>query len=98
MKHSVEFRRQALALARESGRSIADLALDLEVSPSTIRAWMRTEQVEARDDIPSEELRTEIDYLRHQVRGLSADVELLKRVALHFTEPVLAAPTRVRAR
>ncbi len=39
--HPPEFRRQAIELAREGAKSIAQVAADIGISESCLRGWLR---------------------------------------------------------
>lgn len=92
--HSAAFRQHAVELARQDGNSIPQLALDLGVSPTTIRKWLVNEDRRSGDGQRRD--RKELDELRREVRCLSVEVELLKRVALHYADPT--GPARVQSR
>ncbi|MCL5291267.1 MAG: transposase [Actinobacteria bacterium] len=55
-KYSPEFRERAVRLARESDRSIAEVARDLGIYYETLRVWVR--QAEADDGTRSDRLST----------------------------------------
>jgi transposase len=91
--HSVELRRRAIQLVRENGRSVAEVALDLDVSATTVRRWLTIADHEhagsrpARSRRPDSPLRQELDQMRRQIRGLELEVELLKWMAVKMAEP-----------
>lgn len=39
--HTEEFRRDAVALLRSSNRTIAEIAIELDVNRETLRSWVR---------------------------------------------------------
>ncbi len=55
--YSLEFRQEAVALLRRSGKSVPQLASELGISPQSLRNWAR--QLEAdegrRDGLSSDE-------------------------------------------
>lgn len=68
---------------------MAAIALELAVSETTLRRWMKKEDEKVGDPGPA--VRREVVALRHEVSRLSIEVELLKRAMAN------SAPSPTRA-
>ncbi|MEU5029429.1 transposase, partial [Streptomyces milbemycinicus] len=68
-RYSEEFKRDAIALARSSSKTITEVARDLGVSPESLRGWVRRDRIDAGEggagDLTSAE-REELRRLRRQ--------------------------------
>jgi transposase len=80
-----EFRREAVQLAQNTERSIAQVARDLGVSDQTLRNWVKQADVDAgrREGLSTEE-REELRRLRRENRTLLQEREILKKAAAFF--------------
>jgi transposase len=82
-----EFRREAVALYRRSGRPLTEIASDLGVSTETLRIWTRQAAVDGgeREGLSTEE-HGELRRLRREVRVLREEREILKKAAAFFAK------------
>ena len=80
-----EFRREAVELVR-GGRAIPDVASSLGVTEQSLRNWVKRDQLERRerDDGLTLAERQELHELRHKVKRLEQERDLLKRAAAFF--------------
>lgn len=85
-KYSPEFRERSVRVARESERSISEVARDLGIHPETLRLWVR--QDEANDGTRTDRLATaereELSALRRENRDLRRSNEILKAASVFF--------------
>ena len=85
--YPVEFRREAVALYRRSGRSIKEIAHDLGVSSESLRNWVKQTAIDVgvRPGLTSEELE-ELRRLRRVNRLLREERDILKKAAAFFAK------------
>lgn len=97
--HPPEFRRRAVALAREVDEDgqrkhpVAQLARDLKISESCLRNWLAAEEVESgeRPGLTRAE-RDELVRLRRENRTLRMERDLLSRAAAFFAQENVLPP------
>ncbi|HXO84331.1 MAG TPA: transposase [Gemmatimonadales bacterium] len=80
-----QFRREALELVRQ-GRSIADVAESLGITPQSLRNWKRQDERDRgeRDDGLTSAEREELRELRKRVKRLEQERDILKRATALF--------------
>jgi transposase len=84
-----EFRREAVQLARSSGKSVPQVARDLGVSGQALRDWLRQDDIDEgrREGVTSaerEQLQQENARLRRENKILREEREILKKAAAFF--------------
>jgi transposase len=88
-RYSDEFKADAVALLRTSGRPIAEVARELGVTDTSLGSWARDA---ARNDTPEQaaaaaaaaEEAKEAARLRKRVRELEQEIEILKRFTAYW--------------
>jgi transposase len=83
-RYPVEFRRGAVELAKQSGKSIRELAKELNVSETTLGRWVVHEFTRGE---PGETANEEVAQLRRECARLMQEREILKKaLALYARE------------
>ena len=83
-KYPEEFRREAVALYRQSDRSRAEVAKSLGIADGSLAAWVKTAE---RDEVPGAldpTERAELLRLRSENKDLRMDREILRKAAAYF--------------
>jgi transposase len=83
-----EFRAEAIRLVRSSGKPMAQIARELEVTSETLRIWIK--QADIDDGLRSDGLTTEeteeVRRLRREVKTLREEREILLKAAAFFAK------------
>ena len=85
--YPASFRADAVALVRRSGKSIAEIAVDLGVSNESLRKWVQQTKVDAGEGPPgalTTEEREELRRLRRENKTLQMEREILRKAAAFF--------------
>ena len=86
-----EFKADAVRLCKAGGRSIGQVAKDLDVGETGLRAWLKqAEEAVVVDGGPAGALTTaergELGELRKRVKRLEMEREILKKAAAFFAK------------
>ena len=86
--YSDEFRREAVRVFRESGRSVPEVAAELGISPDTLRVWDREfgPAATARGRAKVLLLEEENRRLRRENEQLLEEREILKKATAFFAK------------
>ena len=82
-----EFKASAVRLVLDEGKSIADVARDLDLTESAFRDWVeraRADRSHGKTGLTTTE-REELKQLRKQVRQLQMERDILKKAAVRST-------------
>src|SRR5450830_720100 len=102
-KHSREFKVEAVKLVRERGVTMAQAALDLDLSVTLLRKWSRQFAADPKDAFPGQGQQkpadVELTQLRREVARLKMERDILKKPRwIQSVTPLPAAsPMAVRA-
>jgi transposase len=82
---SEQFKSETVALVRTSGKSIAEVCRDLDLTETVVRRWVAQADVDAgrREGLSTAE-RQELTQLRKEHRVLREEREILKKAAAFF--------------
>jgi transposase len=89
-----EFRRDVIAVARQGGQSIAQVARSFGISESCLARWLQiADREDARGDSATSasggELEAENRELRRRTKQLEQENEILRRATAYFARDVL---------
>ncbi|MFA7767792.1 transposase [Streptomyces sp. NRRL S-448] len=90
-RYTAEFKRDAVALVRSSGRTVTEIAREIGVSAEGLRNWVnqdKTDRGEGSAGALTTEEREELRRLRREVREVQAEKEILKKAAAFFAKEV----------
>lgn len=84
-----EFKAEAVALVKRSGKSIGQVAKELDLTETSLRNWVRKAEGSGSRSgaaaLPDEE-REELVRLRREVQQLKLEREFLKKAAAFFAK------------
>ena len=84
-----EFKAETVRLVLDGGKSISEVARDLDLTESALRMWVQRAKVDRGQGKPGELTsaeRTELQQLRHEVKKLRLEREILKKAAAFFAK------------
>jgi transposase len=84
---SDEYKAEVVELCRTSGKSIGQIARDLELSETALRRWIAKAEIDAgrRPGLTTDE-HTELVALRKEIRVLREERDILKRATVFFAK------------
>ena len=84
-----EFKAQTVELVRKSGKTVTEVARDLDLTVSALRSWVKQGEIDAgrgpAGALTTEE-REELSRLRKENRLLKEEREILKKAAAFFAK------------
>lgn len=86
-KFTAEYKAEVVGLVRSSGKSVGQVAQELDLTETAVRAWVRQAGVDAKRDpqgpLTSEE-RAELTRLRREVKTVTMERDFLRKAAAFF--------------
>ena len=86
---TTEFKEQAVRIVRESGKPIATVARELDLTETALRSWVRQAETDAGRGRPgalTTEEREELARLRRENRTLRMERDILKKATAFFAK------------
>jgi transposase len=84
-----EFKAQTVELVRKSGKTVTEVARDLDLTVSALRSWVKQAEIDAGRGpagVLTTEEREELSRLRKENRLLKEEREILKKAAAFFAK------------
>lgn len=80
-----EFREEAVRLMRSSGKPLAQISRELDVSKQTLRNWRKQEEIDQgeREGLTTDE-KEELAKLRRENKVLKQEKEILRKATVFF--------------
>jgi transposase-like protein len=84
-----EFKAEAVRLVRESGKTVAEVAREHDLTATCLRAWVNQAAVDAKNDgqgaLTTDE-RAELTRLRRELRRVEQERDFAKKCAAYFAK------------
>src|SRR5688572_12765702 len=88
-KFTKEFKAEVVQLVKQSGKTVAQVARDLDLTESSVHAWLKQRDVDVGEG-PAGALTTaerqELAQLRRRVRELQMERDILKKATAFFAK------------
>jgi transposase len=84
-----EFKAEAVKVVQQSGKSVAMVARELDLTETALRRWVDQAEVDAgrgRDGALTSDERAELAQLRREVRTLRMERDILKKATAFFAK------------
>ena len=86
---SAEYKAEVVGLVRSSGKSPGQVAKELDLTETAVRAWVRQATIDAKRDpqgpLTSEE-RAELTRLRRELKTTTMERDFLRKAAAFFAK------------
>ncbi len=88
-KFTPEFKAEVVGLVRSSGRSVGQIAKELDLTETAVRGWVRRVSIDAKKDpngpLTTEE-RAELARLRRELKTTTMERDFLRKAAAFFAK------------
>ena len=86
---TAEFKAEAVRLCRVGDRTVTQVAVDLDLTETALREWVKRVDIDAGDGPPgalTTDERAELTRLRRENKRLQMEREILKKAAAFFAK------------
>lgn len=84
-----EYKAEVVGLVRSSGKSVGQVARELDLTETAVRSWVRQATIDAKHDpqgpLTSEE-RAELTRLRREMKTVTMERDFLRKAAAFFAK------------
>jgi transposase len=88
-KFTPEFKAEVVGLVRSSGRSVGQIAKELDLTETAVRGWVKRIAIDAKRDpqgpLTTEE-RSELARLRRELKTMTLERDFLRKAAAFFAK------------
>ena len=84
--YTPEFKAEAVRLVKTSGKSIPQLAKELDLTESALRNWVEMAEEQSLPGALTVDEREELKRLRKEMKRLEMEREILKKAAAFFAK------------
>jgi transposase len=88
-KFTREYKAEVVGLVRSSGKSVGEVARELDLTETAVRAWVKQAGIDATRDpqgpLTSEE-RAELTRLRRELKTATMERDFLRKAAAFFAK------------
>jgi transposase len=86
--YSEQFKADAIKLATESGKTVRQVARDLELDPGSLHTWIRQRGKRTGDpaQLAGETLEEEVRRLRRDLANVTDERDFLKKATAYFAK------------
>ena len=89
-KFTADYKAEVVRLVRSSDKSVGQVAQELDLTETAVRAWVRQATIDAKRDpqgpLTSEE-RAELTRLRRELKTTTMERDFLRKAACRSPEP-----------
>jgi len=88
-RFTAEFKAETVRLVREGDKSIGEVAHEMDLTDSALRAWVKQAQIDASGGLDGElttREREELRRLRRELRQVKMEREILKKATAFFAK------------
>ena len=85
-KFTDEFKAQTVKLIRESGRTVASVARELDLTETAVRSWVKRADAAGSAEMLSPDERAELRRLRKENSELRMEKEILRKATAFFAK------------